>query len=91
MSPPPDIESLTSRYEDLRSEVLNGSGRGLGLTLFLRLGMNSWIEALSNCTLQAPRDPTDQHAFVIPSSHSEITLILAGMAFSQCQGGSRGI
>jgi hypothetical protein len=82
--------TLTSDYEELRMEALHGTGRGLGLTLFLRLGMNSWIEALSNRTLQAPCDSTDRRTSVIPSSQSEITLILAGMAFSQL-GGSYGI
>ena len=34
---------LTAHYEELRAQSLAASGRGLGLTLFLREGMCAWV------------------------------------------------
>ena len=79
---------LRSEYEELRSEALQGTGRGIGLTLFLRSGMRSWMEGVSTQTFRAALAPAHRPAFMVPASRNEITLILAGMAFDHCQGGS---
>lgn len=78
---------LICQYEELRSEALGGTGRGIGLTMFLRSGMKSWIEAWSNHALQSPRQSTEALASGDSASRREITLILAGMAFEHCRGG----
>jgi hypothetical protein len=49
-------DTLTARYEELRSQVLGGLGHGIGLALFLRQGTRSWIEAWRQGTLAAPRE-----------------------------------
>lgn len=48
-------DTLTARYEELRSQVLGGLAHGMGLALFLRQGTRSWIVAWRQCALAAPR------------------------------------
>jgi len=47
-------DAFVARYEELRSQVMGGLGNGMGLALFVRQGMRSWIEAWRYCTLGTP-------------------------------------
>src|SRR6185369_16562378 len=52
---------LTAQYEQLRSDALLSPGVhrcGLGLVLFLRQGMLSWMRATSRCTSARPPQPS---------------------------------
>lgn len=76
-------DTLIARYEELRSQVLQGVGRGMGLVLFLREGMRAWLESWSDCTL-----PVADHSGtrtrdveLMPLDlRGEMARILAGMA-----------
>jgi hypothetical protein len=80
---------LVARYEELRSQVLGGSGRELGLVLLLRQGMRAWVEAWSNCTLTMPAERHHEGGLdeVVPIPlRAEIAIVLAGMALSNSAG-----
>jgi hypothetical protein len=82
---------LTAQYEQLRWDVLRsprGCGSGLGLVLFLRQGMLSWMRAASQCTgdreprLSAP-PPADT---ILPLEvRGQIAIVLAAMIVGQQQ------
>lgn len=82
---------MTSRYETLRQDVLNGaSGQAHGWVLFVRSGMRSWCEV---CQQQAQQPQVHQkETLSIPSMATPVerTLIqiLAGMVLHLQQGGS---
>jgi len=79
----PTANHLVARYEELRSQALGGSGRGLGLALLLRQGMRAWVEAWSNCTLTMPAErhrEGDLDKVVSIQLRDEIAVVLAGMA-----------
>jgi hypothetical protein len=81
-------EDLVARYEEMRSQVLQGSGRGLGLALLLRHGMKAWIGAWSECRLQSVSKPEEasRRIGVFPAElRSEAVTILAGFALSVWQ------
>ncbi len=73
---------LAAEYEELRRQVLEGSGHGCGLILFLRRGMRAWIEE--------PLRPAAANAAPRPGggpwaprpSPTEAVLLLAGMALA---------
>jgi hypothetical protein len=71
-------DTLIARYEELRSQVLGGLSHGMGLALFLRQGMRSWIEAWRQCTLAAPREHQSEQAVPAPL-RTELTMLLASM------------
>jgi hypothetical protein len=79
---------LTAQYEELRAQALAASGRGLGLTLFLREGMCAWMHAcaLSICvahkTAMARTIPTHRSDLSIPP---EFTMLLAALALHVCE------
>jgi hypothetical protein len=55
-----DGPELITRYEDLRQHVTNrAGGHRLGLALFHRAGMKTWLEAWSSCTTRNARVPRD--------------------------------
>jgi hypothetical protein len=72
-------DALVARYEELRSQVMGGLGNGMGLALFVRQGMRSWIEAWRYCTLGTPpAQPQPEPALPAPL-RTELTLLLASM------------
>src|SRR6266536_4602238 len=82
---------LTAQYEQLRSNALLSPGIhrcGLGLVLFLRQGMLSWMRAASRCTgdrLPQP-SPSPQAATLLPLEiRSQITVVLVAMIVGQQQ------
>ena len=76
-------EELTTYYEELRTQALAATGRGLGLTLFLREGMYSWMRACAGSVALAQRNIADRVVavgrgeVVVPA---EFTMLLAGLA-----------
>jgi hypothetical protein len=78
-------KELINRYEELRLQALglSGSSQGLGLGLFLRQGMRSWMESWSKCA--PPARPTQEvsicHSFPC-ELQGEVTNILAGLVLS---------
>jgi hypothetical protein len=76
-------EELTTYYEELRTQALAATGRGLGLTLFLREGMYSWMHACAGSVALAQRNIADRVVavgrgeVVVPA---EFTMLLAGLA-----------
>jgi hypothetical protein len=76
---------LVDRYEELRCQALGEMGRGLGMVLFIREGMKTWIEAWMNSVLRiAERPPSSlgSRLIVPPGVREEAILVLAGMALS---------
>jgi hypothetical protein len=73
-------------YEELRRQALDsasGMGGGWGLTLFLRQGMQSWMEAWSQCRppeLVGDRKKADSLSIVPLDLRGEVVKILAAMA-----------
>jgi hypothetical protein len=82
---------LAAQYEQLRSDALrspDGRGCGLGLALFLRQGMLSWMRAASRCTGDGrPRSSRPARAdTILPLEiRSQITIVLAAMIVGQQQ------
>jgi hypothetical protein len=76
-------EELTTYYEELRTQALAATGRGLGLTLFLREGMYAWMRTCTESILQAQRNVVNRVVTVnreevtVPA---EFTMLLAGLA-----------
>jgi hypothetical protein len=81
-------KELTEHYEELRTQALCGAGRGLGLTLFLREGMYSWMRACVQSIALAQRSAPDR---VVAMNHGEVvvpaefTMLLAGLALQVCK------
>lgn len=81
-------EEIVNRYEELRWQVLGESGGrrgGLGLALFIRQGMERWMEAWSHCLPSVvpvkPKNESGPVGMVPLDLHAEVVRILAGMAF----------
>ena len=73
--------ALTSSYEELRRQFLNGH-RGAGLAVFMRRGMWEWMHVCSVCnsTLSIKVCSRTEAEPMIPQGlQTEIVLILAGM------------
>jgi hypothetical protein len=76
-------EELATCYEELRAQALAATGRGFGLTLFLREGMYAWMRACTESILQAQRNAVNRVVTVnreevtVPA---EFTMLLAGLA-----------
>jgi hypothetical protein len=70
---------LVARYEELRSQVMGGLGNGMGLALFVRQGMRSWIEAWRYCTLGTQPAQHQPEPAVPALLRTELTLLLASM------------
>jgi hypothetical protein len=78
---------LAAHYEELRAQSLAASGRGLGLTLFLREGMCAWVHACAQSILDARRKMerpvrTSRPDLSIPP---EFAMLLAGLALHVCE------
>jgi hypothetical protein len=79
---------LTAHYEELRAQALAGSGRGLGLTLFLREGMCAWIHACAESILVARKTVVERTFLARRSGLSappEFAMLLAGLALHVCE------
>jgi hypothetical protein len=75
-------EDLTACYEELRAQALAATGRGLGLTLFLREGMCAWmrvcVDSLTEARSAAHRvAAVNRGEVTVPA---EFTMLLAGLA-----------
>jgi len=79
---------LTEHYEELRAQALAASGRGLGLTLFLREGMCAWVHACAQSILAARRTAEERtvraprSALAVPP---EFPMLLASLALHVCE------
>jgi hypothetical protein len=89
-----DGHELTAQYEQLREQALSGTGRGLGLTLFLREGMTAWLaawlagdlaRAMGHTPIAAAPTPRPTHA-----GRRELAMLLAGLAISCYHEGGSG-
>lgn len=78
------LETMVGHYEDLRTQVLRGAGRGLGLNVFLQQGMCAWMQAWSRCLLAAERQDRPLIAVGRPEipTPAELTILLAGLALN---------
>lgn len=82
---------LAAQYEQLRSDALRSSwgyGAGLGLVLFLRQGMLSWMCAASRCAgdrQPRPTPPPRAETVLPPKVRSQIAIVLAAMIVGQQQ------
>jgi hypothetical protein len=76
---------LTEQYEQLRREATSCSehtAQGLGLALFLRRGMASWMQAWSQCTDSAAPNahPRPATPTAVPLDlRTQIATLLAGI------------
>ena len=73
--------ALTSSYEELRRQFLNGHG-GAGLAIFMRRGMCEWMQVCSVCNSTLPIKVctgTEAEPMIPQGLQTEIVLILAGM------------
>jgi hypothetical protein len=79
---------LTAHYEELRAQALAASGRGLGLTLFLREGMCAWLHVCVHSVVSARRAAVQRaihmHREDLPVA-PEFTMLLAGLALHVCE------
>ena len=80
-----DSPALITDYEELRSQAIEGSGRGFGLTQFLQKGMRAWVDAWCECKAAAPRSPVNSgitaRTYALPMS-SELAILLAGLTLN---------
>src|SRR5207253_2389949 len=81
-------QDLVARYEEMRSQVLEGRGRDLGLALFLRHGMKAWVRASSECHLPPVTKSGElfrRNELVPAELRGQAASILAGIALSAWQ------
>ena len=74
-------QALTSSYEELRRQFLNGYC-GAGLAVFIRRGMWEWMHVCSVCNSTLPINVcarTEAEPMIPQGLQTEIVLILAGM------------
>ncbi len=79
---------LAAHYEELRAQSLAASGRGLGLTLFLREGMCAWVHACSQSILNARQKKMERPVRASMPDLSippEFPMLLAGLALHVCE------
>jgi hypothetical protein len=80
-------EALTSSYEELRRQFLNGHC-GAGLSVFMRRGMCEWMHVCSVCNSTPPIKVcarTEVEPMIPQGLQTEIVQILAGMLLHGCQ------
>jgi hypothetical protein len=87
-----DRDTAINRYEQLRSYALRESFTGevgLGLALFMRSGMATWVDAWAEYT-PAASDKTDAHSMVeraVPACLiSQVTMLITNMALNVHRG-----
>ena len=79
---------LTAHYEELRAQSLAASGRGMGLTLFLREGMRAWIHVCAESILAARRRAAERVVYAPRAALAvppEFPMLLAGLALHVCE------
>ena len=84
---------LTARYEELRRQALGYTGScrpGLGLVLFRRQGMVSWIHAWPVCGASSTSEKACAMDWPKPSTafdtRAEVVVVLASMVLSMRKG-----
>jgi len=88
LSAPVGDQDLATGYEALRHQAVTGNGggaRALGMTLFLRQGMRSWIEVRRGSKEDAPvaqRGESDLHHMFAGDLRSEIAMLLTSMVLN---------
>jgi hypothetical protein len=88
---------LSAHYEQLRQDAMRQSisgGRGLGLALFLRSGMTTWMQAWSECAsfeteTHSPSGGNERRETIPVDLRSQVTSLLAGMILSLQQEASQ--
>lgn len=80
-------QNLTAHYEQLRRDAISRSGQsggGLGLALFLRRGMTTWMQAWSECTdVETETCSISGGKETIPADmRSQLAILLASMILS---------
>lgn len=91
MTEQPIAPDLAAHYEQLRSEILScpvGCRQGLGLVVFLRQGMLSWMRAWSRCASSSQPRPSalPRTETTLPLEiRDQITTVLAAMIVGQQQ------
>lgn len=81
-------QNLVTGYEELRHQAVTGNGgdgKALGMTLFLRQGMQSWIEAWRCSKENAPvaqRSESYPHHTFAEDLRSEIAMLLTSMVLN---------
>ena len=87
-----DRDTVINRYEQLRSYALRESFAGevgLGLALFMRSGMATWVDAWAEYTPVAS-DKADAHSMVeraVPECLiSQVTMLITSMALNVHRG-----
>ena len=81
--------SVTSLYETLRQDVLDGaSGQAQGWVLFVRSGMRSWCEVCHQQAQQPQvREPVPPSALSVATPFERTLIqVLAGMVINLQQG-----
>jgi hypothetical protein len=79
---------LAAHYEELRAQSLASSGRGLGLTLFLREGMCAWIQGCAQSILAAHRTAAERIVYAPHATLAvppEFPMLLASLALHVCE------
>jgi len=74
-------QALTSSYEELRRQFLNGHYEA-GLTIFMRRGMCEWMHVCSVCNSTLPIKVcarTEAEPMIPQGLQTEIVLLLTGM------------
>lgn len=86
---------LLSCYEDLRGAAVGAdveAGHGVGLTLFIKHGMASWMQTCASFAPSPRREPPTRQVerpSLHPDVRAEVAMVLAEMALSantQAQG-----
>jgi hypothetical protein len=81
-------QNLVTGYEALRHQAVTGNrgdGKALGMTLFLRQGMRSWIEVWRCSQENAPvaqRSESDPDYMLAVDLRSEIAMLLTSMVLN---------
>jgi hypothetical protein len=91
---PPPLDGgghWSSRYEDLRRQVLAGDSRGPGLAILLSRGMKAWLDVATSLDVRSTPSPivTDTGPIqTVPGEHrNQLTAVLAGMVLHGWQQG----
>ena len=84
-----DKSILNARYEDLRNDVLHSIVKqSQGLVLFLRQGMNGWLNDWSKCSPpHTVKDKKEEYAYKdLPVDlRSQVAIVLTNMTLNFCR------
>jgi hypothetical protein len=89
--PPSDDGCWTSRYEELRCQVLAGDSHGRGLAILLGRGLKAWLDVASSLAVRPtpPQIVTDAGPLqTVPGEcRTQLTAVLAGIVLQGWQQG----